>query len=100
MIRRPPRSTRVRSSAASDVYKQDQFLRGDVVERFRGSPGPEDGRGAWEQHQQTQPRGWVTARRRDQSERTPSVEGKARTKGSISSGVGGSQWKVIRRGKG
>src|SRR5665811_1438424 len=26
MIRRPPRSTRVRSSAASDVYKRQRFL--------------------------------------------------------------------------
>src|SRR5665811_1788884 len=31
MIRRPPRSTRVRSSAASDVYKRQLFLYGIVV---------------------------------------------------------------------
>src|SRR5665811_1770607 len=29
MIRRPPRSTRVRSSAASDVYKRQVYLLGD-----------------------------------------------------------------------
>src|SRR5665811_26022 len=32
MIRRPPRSTRVRSSAASDVYKRQ-----DVLQRYRVS---------------------------------------------------------------
>src|SRR5665811_442887 len=31
MIRRPPRSTRVRSSAASDVYKR-QLIDSDVIE--------------------------------------------------------------------
>src|SRR5665811_1646083 len=39
MIRRPPRSTRVRSSAASDVYKRQETrrsLRGDLL-RGRGS---------------------------------------------------------------
>src|SRR5665811_738243 len=30
MIRRPPRSTRVRSSAASDVYKRQTVLREEV----------------------------------------------------------------------
>src|SRR5665811_2640266 len=32
MIRRPPRSTRVRSSAASDVYKR-QVIHGEVLAR-------------------------------------------------------------------
>src|SRR5665811_95171 len=31
MIRRPPRSTRVRSSAASDVYKRQEFRGEDVI---------------------------------------------------------------------
>src|SRR5665811_1716566 len=36
MIRRPPRSTRVRSSAASDVYKrQHQRPIGDLVDALR-----------------------------------------------------------------
>src|SRR5665811_281132 len=30
MIRRPPRSTRVRSSAASDVYKRQVYVSGEV----------------------------------------------------------------------
>src|SRR5665811_255184 len=32
MIRRPPRSTRVRSSAASDVYKRQDHPQGDLLE--------------------------------------------------------------------
>src|SRR5665811_1740826 len=33
MIRRPPRSTRVRSSAASDVYKRQVYMGTEDVER-------------------------------------------------------------------
>src|SRR5665811_547988 len=41
MIRRPPRSTRVRSSAASDVYKrQVTALPVDIKERGADTPGP------------------------------------------------------------
>src|SRR5665811_2433709 len=36
MIRRPPRSTRVRSSAASDVYKRQGLLRQGVYLRHQG----------------------------------------------------------------
>ncbi|WP_460379493.1 hypothetical protein, partial [Staphylococcus aureus] len=35
MIRRPPRSTRVRSSAASDVYKRQKPHRAELVVRER-----------------------------------------------------------------
>src|SRR5665811_2403321 len=38
MIRRPPRSTRVRSSAASDVYKRQVF---NYVNQVLGVPQPE-----------------------------------------------------------
>ena len=40
MIRRPPRSTQSRSSAASDVYKRQRLHRGESGDR-RGS-GPRD----------------------------------------------------------
>src|SRR5665811_2596997 len=36
MIRRPPRSTRVRSSAASDVYKRQIF---SCIKKFGRNPG-------------------------------------------------------------
>ncbi|WP_460379443.1 phage antirepressor KilAC domain-containing protein, partial [Staphylococcus aureus] len=35
MIRRPPRSTRVRSSAASDVYKRQRWVTSDVLPAIR-----------------------------------------------------------------
>ena len=38
MIRRPPRSTLDRSSAASDVYKRQVFHRDDGPERVRQAP--------------------------------------------------------------
>ena len=34
MIRRPPRSTLDRSSAASDVYKRQHFAHGNIVRAF------------------------------------------------------------------
>src|SRR5665811_374863 len=44
MIRRPPRSTRVRSSAASDVYKRQGFLgEGDVIFFLGDAPPVLDG---------------------------------------------------------
>ncbi|WP_460379541.1 hypothetical protein, partial [Staphylococcus aureus] len=46
MIRRPPRSTRVRSSAASDVYKRQGVDRFQIVQQCRcllyTSPSPRD----------------------------------------------------------
>src|SRR5665811_879362 len=36
MIRRPPRSTRVRSSAASDVYKRQGFERVESADMLKG----------------------------------------------------------------
>src|SRR5450756_3007098 len=41
MIRRPPRSTQSRSSAASDVYKRQQ-LQGDDISVDRGRAGARD----------------------------------------------------------
>ena len=39
MIRRPPRSTQSRSSAASDVYKrQDNKILRTIIEKFGGGP--------------------------------------------------------------
>src|SRR5665811_1090492 len=45
MIRRPPRSTRVRSSAASDVYKRQniQYVKFWVMDPFVENPGQEGG---------------------------------------------------------
>src|SRR5665811_395917 len=50
MIRRPPRSTRVRSSAASDVYKRqelsimlvDMDVMAELHVRWMDEPGPTD----------------------------------------------------------
>src|SRR5665811_1874572 len=44
MIRRPPRSTRVRSSAASDVYKRQDRI-GETEKRNEPPCGLGDGRG-------------------------------------------------------
>src|SRR5665811_108131 len=44
MIRRPPRSTRVRSSAASDVYKRQVIANGGVVV---ASTTPNTNAGTW-----------------------------------------------------
>src|SRR5665811_2615981 len=42
MIRRPPRSTRVRSSAASDVYKRQEIPKADGKTRPLGIPAVRD----------------------------------------------------------
>ena len=47
MIRRPPRSTQSRSSAASDVYKRQKeasigFLVGKVMQITKGTANPND----------------------------------------------------------
>src|SRR5665254_17390 len=57
MIRRPPRSTRVRSSAASDVYKRQ-----GKINPFQGNRSEEHGEGGcWKymyQNEPRQPGGW------------------------------------------
>ena len=42
MIRRPPRSTLDRSSAASDVYKRQDWNCGSLFDEFEGSAGSLD----------------------------------------------------------
>ena len=43
MIRRPPRSTPIKSSAASDVYKRQPLFRGKGGREGRADPPPDDG---------------------------------------------------------
>src|SRR5450756_3234412 len=51
MIRRPPRSTQSRSSAASDVYKRQDLADGVVaVDRSRSAAGAVHGHGLVIQH--------------------------------------------------
>src|SRR5450756_3176823 len=43
MIRRPPRSTQSRSSAASDVYKRQGTFRADLLPHHQPQPGRSHG---------------------------------------------------------
>src|SRR5450756_1734277 len=103
MIRRPPRSTQSRSSAASDVYKRQQ-LQGDDISVDRGRAGARDRLRPLSRHNRLARARKGPGKRDDKGQELCAnghgEGGFARDRRALRGPVGGPAWSQRRKAKG